>query len=386
MADKCASLPMFARLEGVKESLSTSFYDAIAPQIVPLVSKGLILYLVFVGILVMVEPGTFRDRVIKAGRVLFAATIISAALSTTGAVPAVQEFIIGPLERLASNIGLLVFQQAEIDADAGNGSVYGSMACTVEKGIFHVVQAAWHLTYGIRGEEVGLLQIGLSQFIGIIAAIGIIAPFVFVAGIFAAYLVEALFKYYAISMLSPLLVGAWVFPFLRPFSVAALRVLLGASLTVIFAAFAMAFSIKMVGDYGDKLRLVVDCASTIRNPGELACRGVEDFYSYVFGAEYLALVIVGFVAILLHLKAASLASNISGAQDSAAAAGATVAGMMKTLEMGWNKAKSVPGLAKSGYRAANSAFGALRGGGKGGGQNSGDRDISNQFIGDGGGA
>jgi hypothetical protein len=50
--------------------------------------------------------------------------------------------------------------------------------------------------------------------------------------------------------------------------------------------------------------------------------------NFVFSPQYLAVFILGFISILFHLKAATLASNISGALDGPGAAAAVVgAGM-----------------------------------------------------------
>ena len=64
--------------------------------------------------------------------------------------------------------------------------------------------------------------------------------------------------------------------------------------------------------------------------------------------SYWGMLLLGFISVLLHLKAATLASNISGANDGAGPAAATVAGKIAGLGGGYG----VPGAAIGGGAAA----------------------------------
>src|SRR5262249_24666125 len=100
----------------------------------------------------------------------------------------------------------------------------------------------------------------------------------------------------------------------RSFTVSAVRVLLGGALTVVFASVAMGFTVAI-------LRYYTEPGIIPRNADGTFAMGAGAF---VFSPQYLALFILGFISILFHLKAATLAANISGALDTPGAAAAVV--------------------------------------------------------------
>lgn len=163
--------------------------------------------------------------------------------------------------------------------------------------------------------DAGFYRIGL-----ILGALILVAPFAFVWGIFLAYLLEGIFKLLAITAISPLLIVAGAFAQTRGFMSMGLRVVLDGCLTVIMASVAMGFTlsaanrtIAMITDDGLSLKI-----------------SANDF---IFSGEYWTLFILGFVSVLFHLKAATLASNISGAQDGPGAAAAVVSTGMAAAGM-----------------------------------------------------
>jgi hypothetical protein len=183
----------------------------------------------------------------------------------------------------------------------------------------------------------GLTAIGL-----IFAAVILSLPYLFVWGIFMAFVLEGVFKLLAITAVAPVLIVAAAFPATRGFATSGMRIVLGGVLTVIFAAVAMGFTLSVLDTF----------MNTLPMTGGSFNQGAAAF---VKSKEYWAAFILGFVSVLFHLKAATLASNISGASDGPGAAAAVVAGGMSALA-------AVKGFAfkKSGDVAHNAASAAVQ--------------------------
>lgn len=143
----------------------------------------------------------------------------------------------------------------------------------------------------------------------------LVIPFVFVWGLFLAYVLEMVFKLLMITAVSPLLIMCMAFPSLRGFPVSGLRVIANGCFTLIFASVAMGFTLAAVNQAVSSLPMSGG-AFTV------------DASAFVFSSDYWTLFILGFISILFHLKASTVASNISGSQDGpGAAAVVTGAGM-----------------------------------------------------------
>jgi hypothetical protein len=143
----------------------------------------------------------------------------------------------------------------------------------------------------------------------------IVLPFIFVKLIFLAYVVEMVFKLLLMTTLSPLLIMCMAFPSLRGFPIAGLRVIANGCFTLIFAAVAMGFTLSALDGVISSLPMGAD-GFTINAS------------TFVFSDDYWTLFILGFISILFHLKASTVASNISGSQDGpGATAAVTGAGM-----------------------------------------------------------
>jgi hypothetical protein len=177
------------------------------------------------------------------------------------------------------------------------------MLSAVEDQVFNVLIVA-----GKMIGESGFSHIGLAVY-GLVMAL----PFLFVWGIFLAFIVEGIFKLLAITAVSPLLVAAAAFKPSRGFAVSGFRVVLGGALTVIFAAVAMGFTMHVLRDFIGKIPV---------SGGGFS----QDMSSWAGGKDYWGMILLGFVSVLFHLKAATLASNISGASDGPGAAAAAVTG------------------------------------------------------------
>ena len=96
----------------------------------------------------------------------------------------------------------------------------------------------------------------------------------------------------------------------RGFTEAAIRLYLPGGLTIVFAALAMGFTLAVTHAFVSDLIVAVGVAQ-------------GDFF---LTWAYWGMLLLGFISVLLHLKAATLASNISGANDGAGPAAATIVG------------------------------------------------------------
>jgi len=143
----------------------------------------------------------------------------------------------------------------------------------------------------------------------------LVLPFVFVWGLFLAYVLEMVFKLLMITAVSPLLIMCMAFPSLRGFPISGLRVIANGCFTLIFASVAMGFTLAAVNE----------AISSLPMSGGTFTVNASAF---VFSSDYWTLFILGFISILFHLKASTVASNLSGSQDGpGAAAAVTGAGM-----------------------------------------------------------
>ena len=144
---------------------------------------------------------------------------------------------------------------------------------------------------------------------GMFACLIINAPFMFVWVLFVALMVDCLFKFVSICAISPLLIITYPFKALRGISIAGLRILFNAILTMFFSGIAMGFTLAI-------MRL--SDLSPIKDDRIVR----EDWF---FSKAYWALFLVGCISILFHLKAPRIAANLASIDDGAGAA-AAVAG------------------------------------------------------------
>ena len=209
--------------------------------------------------------------------------------------------------------------------NAGDMARLSQLFALIETSIFNVAIGGFF--------ELG----GLTEWLGnFIRALVLAIPFMFVLLIFAAFILESAFKFLAITATSPLWVAAAFFPFSRAWSTAAIRLYFSAAFTILFAAMAMGFTIGVTEQY----RLEFTCAASkdsetcqllgYNSSSEMAESGgrtIDAVENLLLGSvSFWIMLFIGLVSVLLHLKAPTLAANISGANDSAAPAAAVVAG------------------------------------------------------------
>ena len=174
----------------------------------------------------------------------------------------------------------------------------------------------------------------LSEFghyiVAAIASLFIIVPYFFVVGLFSAYLVESVFMFLSVTCVSPLLVICFFFGPLRSFTTIGLRLYLGAGLTLLFAGAAMGFTLTAMSGYINDFACLTLGQQAANPPGGMQCssqiaQAAASAPPLMMTMQFWTCALIGFLSILLHLKAKTLASNFSGANDGAGPAAAVVA-------------------------------------------------------------
>ena len=156
----------------------------------------------------------------------------------------------------------------------------------------------------------------------------VIIPYIFVAVVFGAFLLQSSFYFIVVASVSPVLMLGLIYEKTRGFFFAGLRLCLSGSFTIVFAAIALGMTSSVISD----------SISSFNN----TVKSSEKYYTEPY---YLQLILMGWVSVALHLIAPRLASNVSGAQDSATSAAAAVAFTQ------WATAKGLYG----GYRLGRGA-------------------------------
>ena len=249
---------------------------------------------------------------------------------------------------------------AGIPPNAKLFSPFAQLYGMVENAILSVIVAGWAIitapptaaesTIPVIGGLISSLGAFGGRMINILFGAILMGPYVFVMLIFAAYVVEAIFKFLAVTALAPVWVVAAFLPRTRGFTEAAIRIYFSGGLTVVFAALAMGFTLAVTHSYTAELY------NTLKEGEGLV----------IMGWGYWAMLVLGFISVLLHLKAATLASNISGANDGAGPAAATIVAGKLVVGMAAAGAARAAGLGGIGGALGRSGVGRAGGYGVGG--------------------
>ncbi len=361
-AAACLSAEFFDGLAALKDTFTNNVFAAMGKQARPVLSKMMVVWILWQGIQMglKAESATERLKKILEKGLLVAICAIALLPSKTNPAPLIYQWAITPFEEMTLAYGSEVLDVMATVDRGGAKSPYGQLACGVETQIFGFLELIGRIITDNYPSWKSMLSGGFL--VTVLACLMLMVPFAFVISIFAAFLLEAMFKVTAFGIVAPLTIFCIPFEPLRPFAIAALRVVLGAGLTVIFAAGAMGFTMQAVDIHGHRLYEQMNPSGAARAEAEAAQKEWEqrcamsvdatspecvallvkkmeaeqkvtnDFH--VFTREYFLLFVLGFASILLHLSAKSLASNISGANDGAGPAAATVAAAKATLGAG----------------------------------------------------
>lgn len=263
----------------------------------------------------------------------------------------------------------------------------------------------------------------------------LLAPWLFIAILQAAYMVEAAFMFALAGIMSPILLTVYIAPMGRAYLPAMLRILLGAALTILFAAIVISFTGFAVQKHQAKVRAVlqpdneevsqavsdavakadeacknvptinpiftgdanfdpsknwIDQWSAANDQGNIitencqtareAVRDAAEPPFKLFDRYFITLVSIGFISVLFHLKAKTWATNLAGVQDGPGAAAGVAAVVTGAVGAGLAISK---GLIGRGVGGAGNALDNLRNGSKtpnpGGGSAPGNENLSNSM-------
>ncbi|MFC1672529.1 hypothetical protein ACFL12_00095 [Pseudomonadota bacterium] len=367
LLDGCNMCGLMQTVDDVKTDWAVKLYAEIAPEVVFVLKSIIYFYILYIGTMIVMNPGEMQAR---AKKTFFALMILGAVLvmlQTSNGTPyawlVIREIELSALKLAVKIISFTIDQNIPLEAAE---SLYAIMTKKVEGSFFHIVTIANQLIHGGSDSVFGVAEAISRAITGVIMMI----PYLFVIGIFLAFLVEAMFKFAAISMISPLMLPALIFEWSRAYPKAALRICFGAFLTIVFAAMAMSLTVRVVDVQIAQIIEIRDKVSSAGAQGMEAAKQVcpsADYYGDLSGIEnlpmnrltvkqrqmvrdqarcqkawakvslvndagglalneeYFKIVIIGFLSILLHIQSKTLASNISGAQDGAGPAAAVVA-------------------------------------------------------------
>ncbi len=294
----CVTCGMFRQFDTVANQYALQAFEALAPWVrngfTAFVGAWLAFHLGWRGVL----QGNLRlPEMMNAGAVFVAVAVILQGSTFY------WSWIYLPGREVMSGLTQIVVSSPS--AGIGDPSMTGLLS-TVEREVMRV----FAVVQGIIAES------NFYELVNLVGGILLLLPYVFVWGIFLAFLLEGIFKFLGISALAPIFIACIAFKATRGFAMSAARILLSGILTVVFAGVAMGFTITIVKTYTADLPMSTD--------GTFA----GDPSAFVLSREYFSILLIGFISILFHLKAATLASNIAGASDGPGAASAVVAAGM----------------------------------------------------------
>ena len=134
-------------------------------------------------------------------------------------------------------------------------TLYARLVWNVEFMVQWVIILAWQIIEGGNWWPGDIIQRVFGGFL-----LG--APWLFIVVLQAAYMVEAAFIFALAGIMSPILMTVYISPVGRAYLPAMLRILLGAALTILFAAIVISFTGFAVQKHQAKVRAVLQPDST----------------------------------------------------------------------------------------------------------------------------
>jgi hypothetical protein len=358
----CCLCGLFAALERISVPYTQNVYMALAnavmkrilPDIV-IITFGLVLLKLFL------EPGKAMEHAIKFAS-HFAIVIFVVSVMTAGNAAGGNLWIYDWVFMSLQQAGILAAEQAiQMGASAassvvGSGPVMPTSFTMLGGG--QIGQGTFtHLWAQVELVALPIIKITAKTMDSWWSVLSfqwlpyliLAVPYVFVLGIFGAFMVQTMFYFIAMSAAAPLFLTLFLFEKTRTYMFAALKFLVGGSLTILFAGVAMGFTGFILFSYLGQLAKDTSAGGTMF--GWLFWKGVSavtlgglgswsgstDASFAMSSAAYWMIFLLGFISALLHLAAPRIASNISGSQDTAtSAAFVTAAGQfLGAKAIGW---------------------------------------------------
>lgn len=337
----CYTCELFIRLESIGKQFVTKIYNGLAPYMREVMHTAAALYFVILGLFTITRritgPDLVKKLVTTATVMFFADQFLSQGYSTY------ERWIVEPMLDGAANYADYILDTAK------------SLQSSQSQNLINYPTFSIDSSAGTLSKLMGLVEAQVTAFISIayklidaqgtvignpvatVLVMILILAFIFILLIFTAFMVEALFKILSMGFIAPLLIVFVAFPITRSITWAALRIIFGACLTVIFASGALGFTSAIVNDYINAMGVAFVAGGSVECTGLNALSSVrvvvEDILGRppcvrtleVWSIDFLQFYVIGFISILLHLQSKSLASNLSGANDGVGPAAATVA-------------------------------------------------------------
>lgn len=373
----CQFCSIFRELQFVTTVYSEHVFQFMAPAAVELVRIAFMIQIIFFAVRIFFNPASapeFLPRFLSgAGMFIVALMLLSIApINYPGAAPSYRTGVFGLAKtNYAAFIYIFDFMQAQAirigefviargqDASISNGVAFPQVCVATTDAAPYALLWSYVESVGYNIILLSWSQLKDGEFLRSFAFLFLSLPYLFVMGVFAAFLVQTMFYFLAVSAVSPLLIAGLAHEKTRHYFFAAMRILMTGSFTIIFASLAMGFTGSVLGRYLAALVKLMDpvqvaasmAGSTVAEVqaaqlAEMANQLTLDAYASPTTAlslstapalagyqgdviwltsEFWGIFLMGFVSVLLHLAAPRIAANIGGAQDSAASAAAVTA-------------------------------------------------------------
>lgn len=314
----CTSCAIYHNLDQLSKSYGREVFDAIAPQCSKVFTAFLALWLIWQLINWLYRADINKEETFKTFLVFL---LVGLFLKGSGYY---WDYFYEPAYEVISKLTQAVIK---VSGHASGGTIK-SMLEVVENELSRIFDLQKMISADASWYQVPTMMGGLV----------ICLPYVFIWGIFLAYTLEGIFKLLAVTALAPIFIVCAAFPSTRSFTYTAGRIVLNGGLTVVFAGVAMGFTLSVLKHY----LTTVPMSETGMGPGAAA---------WVFSTNYWHLFLIGFISVLFHLKASTIAANISGSSDGPGAAAVVVGAAMLAAGASKKAGGKLAGLSGSGADA-----------------------------------
>ena len=370
----CQFCSMFRELELLSTVYSEHVFATMAPAAVELVRIAFMIQIIFFSGRIFFNPASapeFLPRFLSgAGMFILSLMLLSiGSIHYPSGAPGYRTGIFGLkstnypafvyifdfMQAQAIRVGEFVIARGQ-DAAVSNGVAFPQVCVSAADAAPYALLWSYVESVGYNIILLAWSQMKNFEFLRSFAFFFLSLPYLFVMGVFAAFLIQTMFYFLAISAISPLLIAGLAHEKTRHYFFSAMRILMTGSFTIIFASLAMGFTGSVLGRYLAALVKLMDPVQvTASMQGSSVAEQAAQNLSAIaaldpdlpdpIGAsnamvsamngsggaviwltsEFWAIFLMGFVSVLLHLAAPRIAANIGGAQDSAASAAAVTA-------------------------------------------------------------
>ena len=308
----CTSCAIYHNLDQVSKVYGRSVFEALAPQCSKLFTAFLAVWLIWqLGVNWLYKGEINKEETLKA---FLGFLIVGLFLKGSGYY---WEYFYEPAYDVISKLTQAVIT---VSGHVGGDGSIKKMLEVVERELSRIFDLQKMISADASWYQVPTMIAGLV----------LCLPYVFIWGLFLAYTLEGIFKLLAVTALAPIFIVCAAFPSSRSFTYAAGRIVLNGGLTVVLAGVAMGFTLSILKHY---------MAAIPMNEGGM----VAGAAAWVFSKDYWHLFLIGFISILFHFKASTIASNISGSSDGPGAASALVGATMIAAGMAKNAGMKIGG-------------------------------------------